>query len=72
MLIDRIGRAAGQIWHCVEKEGGTASLAKVRDKTKLDTETIYLGLGWLAREDKVAIEKRGRSLRISLVGVQVT
>lgn len=68
-MIDRIGRAAGEIWQAVEKEGGTASLAKVREKTGLDTETALMALGWLAREDKVSMERRGRSLRISLVGV---
>jgi hypothetical protein len=71
VLTDRIGSAAGQIWNYLDSEGGSASLAKIRDKTKLDTDTIYLGLGWLAREEKVGIEKRGRSLRVTLIGVPV-
>ncbi len=66
---DRIGLAAGDIWQCLQKEGGSASLAKVREKTGLDTESAYLALGWLAREEKISIEKRGRSVRISLTEV---
>jgi Winged helix-turn-helix domain (DUF2582) len=69
VMIDQVGIAAGEVWHCIEKEGGTASLAKVREKTGLDTETALMALGWLAREDKIAMERRGRSLRISLLAV---
>jgi hypothetical protein len=69
VMIDRIGRAAGEVWQCIEKEGGTASLAKVREKTGLDTETALMALGWLAREDKIAMERRGRSLKILLLAV---
>ncbi len=68
-MLNQIGQAAGQIWHCLHKEGGSASLAKVREKTGLDSETALMALGWLAREDKVSMEKRGRSLRISLLAV---
>jgi hypothetical protein len=63
---DRIGIAAGTIWHCLEKEGGTLSMAKLKEKTALDQDFLCLGLGWLAREGKVEIEKRGRTVRIML------
>ncbi len=69
-MIDQIGLAAGEVYQTIEKEGGIASLAKVREKTGLDTETALMALGWLAREDKIAMERRGRSLRISLVAVR--
>jgi hypothetical protein len=72
IVLERIGHAAGDIWRCLDNEGGSASMAKIRDKTKLDTETVYLGLGWLAREEKVDLEKRGRSLRVTLTSVQVS
>lgn len=72
IVLDRIGNAAGDIWRCLDNEGGSASMAKIREKTKLDTETVYLGLGWLAREDKIDLERRGRSLRVTLASVQVS
>lgn len=68
---DRIGLAAGEIWNYIEKDGGSASLARVREKTGLDSDMAYLALGWLAREEKVTVEKRGRSVRIVLVGAHV-
>ncbi len=68
---DRIGLAAGEIWNCIEKDGGSASLARVREKTGIDSDMAYLALGWLAREEKVTVEKRGRSVRIVLVGARV-
>lgn len=70
IVLDRIGHAAGDIWRFLASEGGSASLAKIRERTKLDTETVYLGLGWLAREDKIDLERRGRSLRVTLTSVQ--
>jgi Winged helix-turn-helix domain (DUF2582) len=66
---EQIGRAAGAIWNCLEQERGVLSMAKVKEKTGLDTEALCLGLGWLAREGKVLLEKRGRSVRITLAEV---
>jgi hypothetical protein len=66
---ERIGMAAGAIWHCLEKETGAITMAKLKEKTELDTELLCLGLGWLARENKVEIEKRGRTVRVSLAAV---
>ena len=66
---EQIGRAAGAIWKCLEQERGVLSMAKVKEKTGLDTEAMLLGLGWLAREGKVLLEKRGRSVRITLAEV---
>ena len=63
---DQIGRAAGVIWKCLEQERGVLSMAKIKEKTALDTEALLLGLGWLAREGKILLEKRGRSVRITL------
>ena len=69
MTQDRIGMAAGTIWHCLEKEGGALSMAKLKEKTALDQDFVCLGLGWLAREGKIELEKRGRTVRITLVAV---
>jgi hypothetical protein len=44
-------------------------MAKLKEKTALDQDFVCLGLGWLAREGKIELEKRGRTVRIVLVAV---
>ena len=61
-----IGTTAGQIWEYLDKKGG-ATLAKMSKDLDLDTNFAYLGIGWLAREGKINVEKRGNSTKLNLV-----
>ena len=64
-VIAQIGLAAGKIWK-VLAEGGPTSLAKLIKAVDEPRDTVMQALGWLAREDKVAIEDRGRSRIVTL------
>jgi len=63
--IAEIGEAAGKIWHYLEKNG-PSSVTKVTAETGLGKNDIQRGIGWLAKEDKLAIELKGRIETLSL------
>jgi hypothetical protein len=47
---------------------GKASLSQLKSGVKADPDFILQGIGWLVREDKLRIEKNGRSVSYSLKG----
>lgn len=59
-MLDNIGIIAGEIWRYLEKNE-EASVGKLTQGLKQTDRMILLGLGWLAREDKLKIEKRQRA-----------
>lgn len=55
MLAEKAGLCAGAIWNAVNGTDGL-TVKQVKKLTKLTEKDIYLGLGWLLREDKLVIE----------------
>ena len=55
-MIMKIGIVAGDIWHYLDENGRTKlkDLVKALDHSE---EMILMGLGWLAREGHVVIDK---------------
>ncbi len=60
-----IGEAAGKIWAYLDSHG-PSTVAKLKTGTRLPDELLHEGIGWLAREEKIALEKKGRTTSISL------
>jgi hypothetical protein len=61
-----IGEAAGKVWQALEVNGPMAKTA-LKTKTKLDADLLAMALGWLAREDKVVIERvEKRKIQVTL------
>lgn len=53
MLQEKAGEMAGKIWKVLDgTEGMTAK--QIKKATKLIDKDLYLGFGWLLREDKLA------------------
>ena len=66
MLKEKAGVIAGNIWNALnETEGMTAK--KLKKATKLVDKDLFLGLGWLLREDKVSVEEVEGELFIKLI-----
>ena len=66
MLKEKAGVIAGTIWNAlIETEGMTAK--KLKKATKLVDKDLFLGLGWLLREDKVSVEEVEGELFIKLI-----
>jgi predicted transcriptional regulator len=59
------GVKAGLVWEAINKNGPCSinELAKITD---LRRELVYGALGWLARENKISMERSGRTLVFSL------
>jgi hypothetical protein len=65
-----IGNAAGVIWKYLNQQSEPVALSAIRKNVKLSDTLLLMGLGWLAREDKLNIEmpKGSNSYKISLKG----
>lgn len=59
-----IGENAGLIWNALQ--GGALTLKALKKATKLKNDELFLALGWLARENKVAFAETAEDVTISL------
>ena len=62
---EKIGFAAGEIYNYLN-QNGTTTFAKMKKELDLKGNFADLGLGWLARENKVEISKKGPAVKVSL------
>ncbi len=62
---EKIGFAAGEIYNYLN-ENGTTTFAKMKKELDLKGNFADLGLGWLARENKVEISQKGPAVKVSL------
>lgn len=65
-MMEMIGEAAGQIWNYLN-ENGESTIAKMKKDLDLKGNMADLGLGWLSREGKVEMTKKGLSTNVRLV-----
>ncbi len=63
---EKVGTIAGQIWNALNENGAlnTKDLKKAA-KVKNDKD-LYLGLGWLLREDKVTLTEAEKDFVVAL------
>jgi hypothetical protein len=64
----QIGKASGIVWQYLHQNSET-TLSRLKRETKLPNELLLMGLGWLAREEKLNLIQEKRSLRVSLKGL---
>lgn len=65
MLQEKAGEVAGKIWNALnETEGLTQK--QVKKVTKMLDKDFFLGMGWLLREDKVAVSEVEGELFVKL------
>jgi len=55
--IERFGTSAGKIWNVLNEEG-SLNKKKIIETTKLNKKDFFIGIGWLARENKISREKK--------------
>lgn len=63
---EKIGQAAGKIWLCLAATSEPMSVSTLSKKTDLNSQITAMGLGWLARENKIRFEEKGKTLYVSL------
>jgi hypothetical protein len=60
-----IGEAAGQIWQYLAQHG-EVTLPRLQQGTILPERLLLMGIGWLAREEKLRFVQERRGLKITL------
>jgi predicted HTH transcriptional regulator len=65
MSIEKIGENAGNIWKIL-KENGQMSSSALKKTVQLSEKDVNMGLGWLARENKLSFEQKGNQTLIGL------
>lgn len=65
MLKEKAGKIAGQIWTVLNGTDGLTH-KQMKKATKLTDKDLFLGLGWLLREDKVSTSEVGGELFVKL------
>jgi len=63
--VDQIGDVAGAIWPYLN-ENGPRTLTQLAKELDAPRDVIMQAIGWLAREDKIAIEEDSRKKTVSL------
>jgi hypothetical protein len=63
--VPQIGEMAGVIWKTLSDQG-PLSVTKLVKSVGAPRDAVMQGLGWLAREDKLVIDDRGRQRVVSL------
>ena len=61
----QVGETAGKIWHILN-DGGPQTVAQIKKKLNGTGDLVVLGLGWLAREDKVDLAQDKKNLKVTL------
>lgn len=61
----QIGELAGKVWHVLDSDGPT-SLAKLAKSIDAPRDLVMQAVGWLAREEKVAVAESGRGRIVHL------
>jgi len=65
MLREKAGTVAGLIWTALNGTEGL-TVKQIKKATKLVDKDLYLGFGWLLREDKVSIKEIENDLFVAL------
>ena len=65
MMQGEIGTTAGAIWKALNGNGGS-TLTKLRKEVECQAPVFDWAIGWLAREDKIAITRGKRSFQVRL------
>ena len=63
---EKIGKDAGLLW-TVLNDNGAKTVNELKELTNLNEKEIYTAMGWLAREEKLAFNQKGRGILLSLV-----
>ena len=65
MYSETIGDNAGLIWKALE-ENGQMNFTALKKAAGINDKHLYLGIGWLAREDKIAFEQKKNQVLVDL------
>ena len=62
---DHIGSVAGKVWEYIS-EKGEVNLSSIPRALKEKAVYVNMGVGWLAREDKLTFSEKGDKILVSV------
>ena len=65
-MVNEIGEKAGEIWTVLVKENKAMTVSQLKKKIKLPEDLLLMGIGWLAREDKLQFSGTSKNMEVSL------
>ncbi len=63
-MIEKIGNNAGAVWNALNN--GEMEIKELKKSVKFTDKELWAAIGWLAREDKLAIKEQGKEVFLSL------
>lgn len=67
MFTTKAGEIAGKIWESLAANNGSLTGKEIKKAIKVKSDKdLYVGLGWLLREDKVNVEEIEKDIQVSL------
>ncbi len=64
-MVEKIGINAGKVWTQLDKKG-RMNVKDLRKIVKLTEKDAYAAFGWLAREEKIILEKVDKDFFVEL------
>jgi predicted transcriptional regulator len=64
-MFHTIGETAGEIWRLLNNEG-PLSISAVASRMQQPQTAVFMGIGWLAREDKLVFTETKRGMQLSV------
>lgn len=66
--IERIGENAGKVWRNLNENRGEISIQELSRKMNLSAIDVAVAVGWLAKENNIALKRQGYPLFVSHLG----
>lgn len=67
MINEKAGVIAGKIWNALNENGTLTGKDLKKAAGKLNDKDLFLGLGWLAREGKIATAEVEKDITVTLL-----
>lgn len=67
MINEKAGVIAGKIWNALNEQGTLTGKDLKKAAGKLNDKDLFLGLGWLAREGKIATAEVEKDITVTLL-----
>ena len=64
-MVNKIGNDAGRVWNELELNGEMTTGA-LKKSLKIMPFDLNVAIGWLAREDKIQISRKGNQIKVCL------
>ncbi|MDD4876016.1 MAG: winged helix-turn-helix domain-containing protein [Dehalococcoidales bacterium] len=64
-MFNATGETAGEIWELLKNEG-SCSISAIASNLKKPKDIVSMGIGWLAREDKITFIQTKRGVYVRL------